>query len=196
MAMKLDRSFYTSGYNLIDPALYGEKEIAGFAAYYKFLAGKHYGMVFYGKQSKPFWHYSFKSLDALIVKVKNALESHKRSLDHKNKRKAEKKAFVSSLRVGDLMKSSWGYDQTNVDWFQVVEVKSPKTIVVREIQGRIVETGFMSGKAYPVKDDFIGEPMLKRVGEGDHISLSSFSSARKVDWVDMEKTGAYVSWYA
>src|SRR5438552_359421 len=40
---------------------------------------------------------------------------------------------VTAVNVGDFFVSSWGYDQTNVDFYRVVEVsKSGKTVKVQE----------------------------------------------------------------
>ena len=51
-----------------------------------------------------------------------------------------------SLREGNILYSSWGYDQTNVDFYQVVRI-TPKKVVLRELQTLIKETGFMCGEA-------------------------------------------------
>lgn len=51
-----------------------------------------------------------------------------------------------SLREGDILYSSWGYDQTNVDFYQVMRI-TPKKVVLRKLQTILRETGFMSGEA-------------------------------------------------
>lgn len=58
------------------------------------------------------------------------------------------------VKVGDLFYTSWGYDQTNIEWFQVVGVTAAMA-TVRPIKGRIVEGGGWKGKSEPVKDEFI-----------------------------------------
>jgi hypothetical protein len=65
------------------------------------------------------------------------------------------------FRVGDILEHTWGYDQTNVDFYQVVELKT-KTIVLREIQSVEKSTGHMTGKVTPVKNSFEGEPFRRR----------------------------------
>jgi hypothetical protein len=69
-------------------------------------------------------------------------------------------------KVGDLCHTSWGYDQTNVDAFQVIEVKSRTTIIVRPISGEVVDTGYLQGKFTPVKDRFSGQPITVVAGFG------------------------------
>lgn len=85
--------------------------------------------------------------------------------EQKNKeaRKDAKKNVVNPYKVGDIFYSSWGYEQTNVEFYQVVEVKG-KNIVVREVAQVRVETGFMSGTCEPIKDKFLSkETSTKRV---------------------------------
>jgi hypothetical protein len=63
------------------------------------------------------------------------------------------------VKVGDIFRMSWGYDQTNVDWFQVTRT-TPKGVVVREISGQETEaTGPMSSNVVAVKDSFVERSM-------------------------------------
>ena len=65
--------------------------------------------------------------------------------------------------VGDILWHSWGYDQTNIDWYQVVSV-GKATIKIQEIHSKTIkETGFMSGHSEPKPGAFKPEskPMLK-----------------------------------
>ena len=65
-------------------------------------------------------------------------------------------------------------DQTNVDFYQVVRVVSEKTVQVRQIAKKIEETGFMSRKAMPLKDQFLKDtPAVSRRAMGER--------AQKVD---------------
>lgn len=60
-----------------------------------------------------------------------------------------------SVKVGDLFYSSWGYDQTNVEFFKVVGLtKSGKSAKVRQIGSKTKEgsEGFMSDSAFPDPD--------------------------------------------
>jgi hypothetical protein len=61
-----------------------------------------------------------------------------------------------NFRVGSIWHTSWGYDQTNVEYFQVVR-ESKASVWVREIAATVVD-----GRVYPKKDAFIGEVELHR----------------------------------
>lgn len=60
-----------------------------------------------------------------------------------------------TVKVGDLFNMSWGYDQTNNNFFQVVRV-TPKGAYVREIGSRSVGgEGFMCNNVTAVKGSFL-----------------------------------------
>lgn len=48
------------------------------------------------------------------------------------------------VKVGDLFRASWGYEQTNNDFFQVVELVGASSVRVREVYPEIVSTKAVS----------------------------------------------------
>lgn len=85
------------------------------------------------------------------------------------------------VEVGTIFVSSWGYDQTNVDFYQVIRLM-PASVELRPIGKHYTETGFMSGTSVPIPDNFVGGPFTKRVtggwrGDGAWINLTSYSGA-------------------
>jgi hypothetical protein len=69
---------------------------------------------------------------------------------------APKTAQSAQPQVGDILYTSWGYDQTNVEFFQVTRVL-PASVEVRRIDKKYDETGFMSGNSVPVPDKFVSD---------------------------------------
>ena len=61
---------------------------------------------------------------------------------------------VDKVKVGDLFVNTWGYEQTNVDYYQVVR-KTSKMVILKPINSNVVEDGFMQGKSYPLKNNFV-----------------------------------------
>lgn len=61
------------------------------------------------------------------------------------------------VKTGDIFYTSFGYDMTLVDFYQVVRVM-PKSVSVKRIKNKIVEneSGF-SGKCVPVKNNFVDD---------------------------------------
>jgi len=71
--------------------------------------------------------------------------------------------FKNPFSVGDILYKSWGYEQTNVDFYQITETKK-KTITVRALQQNRTDTGFMSGTTIALKDHFASdEQITKRI---------------------------------
>ena len=150
-------------------------------AYVYELCGAPYAAVFFGNQSKPVGHYKFKSPEKREDYIKRAFEAQANSITSKTKRKAERVKIGNKLQVGHILKSSWGYDQTNVDFYQVLEVKSASVIICKISSTEIEATGWAQGKVVPVIDTFLGEPFLKRVLDGDTIKIESYAYARLWD---------------
>ncbi len=64
---------------------------------------------------------------------------------------------AEGVHVGDLFYASWGWEQTNIDYFQVVALKGAHTAVLRQI-GRDYIGGYgYSGKCRPMRNHFIDE---------------------------------------
>jgi hypothetical protein len=130
-------------------------------------ATKWYAIAYAGKRTKSDWHYSFKTRVQVDAQIEKTIESLKASHDLKARLKAERTA-PHDVKIGDVFRSSWGYDQTNVDFYQVISV-TRAMVEVRAIRQDI--------------DDFRGEPMKKRVnmqGGEPSISIYSFANAYRI----------------
>jgi len=95
-----------------------------------------------------------------------------------------------TLKVGDVLNTCWGYEQTNVDFYEVVAI-SGVVVTLREIAASIMNTGFMCGEALPCPGQFIGEPIRRRARASNHVKIHS--SANAFPWNGRPQ---YVSWYA
>lgn len=153
---------------------------------------KPVAMFFVGKQSKPKWHYRFVDNFKMQAKIHDAIKSLMSWEEVKAERK-EKRSQESKLKTGDILSSSWGYDQTNIDFYQVTNTIGTRTVEIRKLNVTSTdETDFMTAWKMPVKDSFTsGEPMKKLVSDGNTIHLTSYSWATLWDG----KPERY-SWYA
>ena len=69
---------------------------------------------------------------------------------------------MHTLKVGEILQSVWGFEQTNVQFFQVVKV-TPKMVFVREIPSHeSSNNGDMTGTVVPVKGAFASDKVLRR----------------------------------
>lgn len=144
--------------------------------------------------SRPMYNYLFKTWDqaeAFIAKVLSAEADRIRQAEERKRARLE---FVHDYKPGDILVSSWGYEQTNVDFFQVTDVPSAKSIGIRPIESRYTDTptgNSMAAYVRPVADSFSGDRQVKRVSLGNVVSFASYRSAYK--WDGRER---YCSWYA
>ena len=123
-----------------------------------------------------------------------SIEEYKKQAEARRRytleRKIEKSLFVHAVKVGFIFYSSWGYEQTNVDFYQVIEVKGA-FVIIRQIEQVTTEKGFMSGDTTPIKDNFKGEAIRKKVLQYNRLRISSFKSASLWDGSPVS-----CSWYA
>lgn len=140
-----------------------------------------YAIAFHGKAQKPDWHHRFRTEEQMAKKIAEFIAGRKATAEFRAKWKAERNK-PSTLKVGDVLHASWGYDQTNVDFFQVTRVIGVRTVEARPIAAHSRETGFMSGQCRPDVDNFIGPAKRYRVSDGDSIKTRDFSAyARRCD---------------
>ena len=53
------------------------------------------------------------------------------------------------MKVGDILYASWGYEQTNIDFYEVVKATA-KTVTVWKLKSEKTYTGQMTGTAKPI----------------------------------------------
>lgn len=160
---------------------------------------------------KSCW-YGFAKIESLedlnSAKIEKAPATAKAKKEKKNK---------FGVKVGDFFSASWGYDQTNVDYFQVIELVGETSVRVREVLPECIGSEAISGmsenrtykldrskilppKGYSVFINDQEKGDLKRLKSyaADGISnpqfnISSFASAT---YCTDETETVYESWYA
>lgn len=72
---------------------------------------------------------------------------------------------AEGVHVGDIYYASWGWEQTNVDYFQVVALQGAHTVALRPVRARCVDDPrAMTGLCRPLRDAFETDalPLLVR----------------------------------
>lgn len=64
---------------------------------------------------------------------------------------------ADGVHIGDLYYDIWGYEQTNVDFYQVVALKGEHTAVIRQIVNDYLSGYKMQGLVRPRRDVFLGD---------------------------------------
>lgn len=154
---------------------------------------------------KALFNYRFRSAERMAEFCKEWIERVEINMNSLKQIKEQKKIAQQNMKhnykVGQVIYNSWGYDQTNINFYQVIEVKE-KSIVLQEVSKSIVagSEGFMSARVKPVENAFIGEPILKKVvvSVSYNGNVSYYIKAKHGCFCEYaaNKEGVYSSWYA
>ncbi len=121
--------------------------------------------AFCAKRQKPDLHAYCKSPAAREAEVRRFFESRRLSVELKAKARDQNKPN-NRLVVGQVLTGSWGYDQTNVEAWQVIALIGTATVKIQRVGLMATNsTGDMSGYVIPCPNQFTTPPeiLTKRV---------------------------------
>jgi len=132
-------------------------------------------ICFAGKAINATWYYRFPNQERMLQKVKDTVAGRTVRQELVAKYKAARLA-PTTLKEGDVLYCSWGYDQTQVDFYKVKEVLGKNRVKIVPMTAVVAEQG--TGADYMVAGAEKGEPMLKVVnGQTNSVKITSFSNA-------------------
>lgn len=156
---------------------------------------RFFAMGFRGKAARPFANYIFKTEEQRAQWLEREKAGEDARVEYRAGRKAAQKAEVEKMRAqivpGAILYTSWGYDQTNVEFFEVIERVSDYFVVIREIAQEYVETSYMSGRTKPKPGAYVGEPMRRKITTSG-VSINEHRSA----WLTTADESHHTSSYA
>lgn len=121
-------------------------------------------VAFHGRASKPDWHFTFRDAAHRERRVLSFFEARRTVAARVVQRAAERKAWVHDYKVGDILNTCWGYEQTNREWFEVVALAGRTQVVLREIAAERIETAWCQGKTVPLPGQYVSEPITRKAG--------------------------------
>ena len=145
------------------------------------VAGKPYALAFIGRAQKPAWHYSFRSIESRENEIRKTFEGRQARQKMMADIKTKRQAASRGLKTGDVLVSTWGYDQTNVDFYEVTKLIGKTMVEVRGIASKVTEvTAWAQGRVVPVPGEFISK-VKRYVAKDGGIKVRSFAWARKME---------------
>lgn len=114
---------------------------------------------FSGKRVKHDFYIRYKTIDRMntcideYIKLKNNIYTDKMNKKAEIKNRNRNLIVSDFYKIGDIICNSWGCEQTNIDFFQVVEVKN-RVIKIKEVYKEYKETGFLCGNSIPLPNRF------------------------------------------
>jgi hypothetical protein len=124
-----------------------------------------------GRSMKPAFNFRYPSYDARALAVSKWMINQSNAVE---KRASKTRA----LFVGDVLKASWGYEQTNINYYKVTALVGKTMVEIVEVAKKMIETDMMEGCSIPDPDCVIGEPLRRKVS-GESVSVDSSRYARK-----------------
>lgn len=151
-------------------------------------------IAYKGRSKKPVWHYSFKTLENIKKKTEglfNRLNNwEKLKAERKEKRKLEKAQARKQVEVGDIFHASWGWEQTNCDFYKVVKKEGAYMFLKRLYNKMVEHYSSMAGTCVPVKNSFTDDEPLK-------VLISFSPKVQHNTWASpWDGNAKYISWYA
>lgn len=128
--------------------------------------------VFVGRKKKP-QSYITSSKELMLCRIDSFIESQYKKMVDKQKKKAADKIQAEEARkniqVGDIFSTSWGYDRTIVDFFEVTERVSNAYVNIKQIDSVMVEGNHYSGRVMPVPGSYVSEAKKCQINKWGHL---------------------------
>ncbi|OAI13552.1 hypothetical protein A1359_12150 [Methylomonas lenta] len=149
-------------------------------------------VAYKGRQGKPARFFAFASPDRRDRHLSNYIDQQTEFEALKRTRRQTGHGLI----VGDIVFSTWGYEQTNVDFFEVVRVPTALSAVVRQIESETIEDkpGSMTGKTTAKPGQFVAVAKSEtRRACGVHVLNGGNMRGQLQKW---DGTPRRVTWYA
>ena len=147
---------------------------------------RNVAMGYSGRRNRPDFNYRFGNAERMNAYIAEYVAGIVAQRDRVAQRRAERVAANrnAQVNVGDIFQAMWGYDQTNMDYFQVVAV-SGQMMEVREI-GCLSEGNGLpdQGVCVPAPNNFVGNARRVRIqasGESVYFRFASFANAYRIN---------------
>jgi len=126
-----------------------------------------------GRSKNNAFHYSFSSIERREESINEFIEGQQSRKQYRSK-------VERNLVVGDVLYTSWGYEQTNVEFYKVISLVGKLSVEIVEIGRETIDDSSMSGSCIPSLEVIIGEPMRKRVNRYG-VTINSSVTAHKLE---------------
>jgi len=162
----------------------------GGVVYSSELNGKFYARGYLRNGRNPKFNYMFSTEARRTEYVTNWANDLAEREASKVAARAKKKAARHTLVVGDVLSALWGYGQSNVNYYQVIELKAKTMVKLREIASIQVDDSHVK----PAVDSFINYKIYSKRVHPEYNSVN-ISSCQHASPVSKDENGNYTSSY-
>lgn len=138
--------------------------------------GNLVGAMLSTRGHKLSWHYRFKTAEERNTYIEKYKETILKNLEAEKERNEKYLKVKEEYQAGKVLVCSWGYEQTQVDFYLIQERKGETLTLVPLASERTVEDLGDRGTCLPT-EKVIGEPFKKRLGKFGGVNLESYKYA-------------------
>lgn len=131
--------------------------------------------IFEGSGFRPNTHFRFKNDAELTAYANQQKEYIKKRFDAEQIRMQGYTKEKEAFQTGKILYSSWGFEQTNIDFYVILERKNDFVTIqeigqTREIDSRYGDRGTVT----PDLNNKIGEPFKKKISKYASVNIASY----------------------
>lgn len=117
-----------------------------------------------GIKPKHCGFYGYRNKENAEKDAKDWIKMYQNMADQNAEYNRKVKAFVRDVVVGDILFGSWGWEQTNCDFYEVTGLVGKKSVKIRHIAESREYTNDMQGTCVPMPGKYIGDEITKVYG--------------------------------
>lgn len=153
-------------------------------------SSRYYLLAFIGRALKPDRRMSgyYRSTEARGGAIARMAEGRAAHHAAAAIRQAERKT-PHTLQRGNVLYTSWGYEQTNSEFYEVTGVAG-SMVELRQVAATLDETGSMQGRKTALPGRYVGEPIRRRPRSNNSVRINDVCDA----WL-WDGRARSVSWY-
>lgn len=138
--------------------------------------------LFSPKSVKPVYHYSFTSPEDAQKFIEDRKRSILRDALQSKAQEQQNEAEKANFKPDAVIVASWGYEQTNIDFYLILERKNDYLTIQEIGQDRQYAERYNDrGTVTPDKTVLIGEPMRKKITKHAGVKFESYKYGRLWD---------------
>jgi len=128
--------------------------------------GRPCALIWQGKKSRPTQHLAFRSIEERDQHLAKVIDAARKVAAEKQQRRSG----GHTLKVGDIVYNSWGYEQTNIDFYEVVST-TKCTVRLRAVETQKEYDGDMSGTCTPLLGVYKSDDVQTRRASGNSVNM-------------------------
>jgi hypothetical protein len=160
--------------------------------------GKPAAVMFAGKSDKPYFRHWYPTEKQRATAIEQAFKNRQAYLTSKKATREARKAWAPTYQVGDIFGTCWGYEQTNREYFEIIEIKG-KFAVLREIAQERTSDGWERGMCVPLPGQYVGEPIRRKMSEHgikiDDVRWASHKPGQMIAGVRVFEANSWTSYH-